>query len=244
MSVIGVIAAFQEGGRIATAVTSLYDAGCDSVFVLDGAWLDRRGVPFGAGSRFSTDETLDEARGAGATVEAWSGGPDAAKQTELVRRCGATIGDFVVRIDADETLRGTLGQPSGDSLVWLHNHGDNDLPGVRSTWPHGDDANFPIPLLRCLEWRPALVCVTPGRWRTDTGWLEPYHVGALRQQVDARRLSYDHPVSKRYRDLRDSEHERDPADTAAFPILAGVWIDHYRDTSKADAKRAYYEAVA
>lgn len=242
MATIGVIAAFQEEGRIGGAVTSLLDAGCDRVHVLDGAWADTRTRPFGGGSLFSTDRTLDEARDAGATVDAIAGLTDAGKQTALLHHCGAQHGDVVVRIDADERLRGELPTINAHSLVWLLNHGANDIPDVRSRWPRGDDADHPIPLLRALVYRPDLTCERPGRWRTADGWLEPYKVGALAREVE--HLHADDPRSIAYRELRDNEHLLSPAETAAFPIVTGVWIDHYRHTAKAAAKSAYYEVMA
>lgn len=244
MAVIGAISAFQEEGRISHAVTSLFAVGCDAVYVLDGAWLDGNGRPFGGGPYFSTDATCEEAIEAGATVGRSAIGPDADKQTRLLRTCGAGPGEFVVKIDADERLTGTLPPIEGDSLLWLVNHGANDIPGVRGTWPRGDDADHPIPLLRVFKWRPDLVCDRPGRWRTADGTIEPYVVGQLRQKIDGEGLSWEDPLSYEYRRLRDGEHKAHPAAAAAFPILGGVWVDHYRDGSRAAAKRAYYEAVA
>lgn len=244
MTLIGTIAVFQEEGRIGDAVTSLLDAGCDRVHVLDGAWADTNGTPFGGGPLFSTDRTLDEAREAGATVDAHACLTDAGKQTALLHGCGAETGDVVVRVDADERLRGELPPIDTHSLILLRNHGENDIPDVRSTWPRGDDSDRPIPLLRALVYRPDLHCERPGRWRTADGWLEPYKVGALAAQIDAEGLRYDDPRSRAYRELREREHLLDPAETAEFPIVDGVWIDHYRHTAKAAAKTAYYEVMA
>lgn len=244
MKWIGAISAFQEEGRIGAAVESLYAAGCADVFVLDGAWKDPAGNTFGGGPEFSTDGTVEEAVAAGARFARWSGGDDAAKQTQLLARCGAEPGDYVVKIDADERIRGRLIPPSGHSLVWLRNHGANDIPDVRSTWPRGDDARYPIPLFRAFQWSRELVCVRPGRWQTSAGSLEPYLVGALARLLDSIDIAYDHPLSQLYRQLRDIEAKTNPRDAAAFPILDDVWIDHYRDPGKADAKRAYYEAAA
>lgn len=246
MTVIGVIAAFQEEGRISEAVTSLLEAGCDRVHVLDGAWLDPFGQPFGGGPLFSTDNTVAEARAAGAHVLVLGGfeGGDAGKQQALIHHCDAETGDVIVRIDADERLRGTLPEIAGHSLVWLHNHGANDLPGIRSTWPRGDDADHPIPLLRVLQYQPDLHCWRPGRWVTGDGELHPYVVGALARHIDENELPWGDPVARAYRHFRDNEHLVDPADTAAFPILEGVWIDHYRHMAKADAKSVYYQATA
>lgn len=243
MTVVGVIAAFMEEGRIGDAVASLLAAGCDRVFVLDGAWIDQDGRPFGSGPALSTDRTVDEASEAGADVAGFGAfiGGDAAKQTALLRQCGARIGDTVIRIDADERLRGTLPTVGEHSLVWLHNHGDNDIPGIRSSWPRGDDSEQPIPLLRAFVYRADLICDRPGRWRTADGPLEPYRVGALAREVE--HLHPDDPRSVAYRELRDNEHLLAPAETAAFPILQGAWIDHYRHTAKAEAKTVYYAAA-
>lgn len=250
---IGVIQAYREGGRIGRAVESLLAAGCDSVYVLDGAWRDESGRAFGDGPPFSDDGTIEEAEAAGATVRrflpsgienAGATSADAVKQTALIKGCGAEAGDFVIRIDADEILRGTLPVPTGHSMVMLENHGANDIPGIRSKFPHGDDSDVPIPLLRVFEWRPDLVCLRPGRWVTDDGALEPYKLGQMRELVDSQGLDYNHPLSVEYRHMRATEHLLAPAETAAFPILEGVSIDHYRDAAKADAKRAYYEAIA
>lgn len=237
------IAAFQEEGRIGDAVASLLDAGCDRVFVLDGAWADSAGRPFGGGPLYSTDRTVDEAADAGALVASLSGLSDARKQTALLHHCGAWTGDVIVRIDADERLRGTLPPIETHSLIWLRNHGDNDIPGIRSSWPRGDDSEQPIPLLRAFVYRHDLICDRPGRWRTFDGELEPYKVGALAAQIDAEGLAYDHPRSVAYRKLREREHLLEPAETAEFPIVDGVWIDHYRHTAKAAAKSAYYEVM-
>lgn len=245
MTVIGVIAAFQEEGRIGDAVRSLLDAGCDRVHVLDGAWLDQFGQPFGGGPLFSTDATMEEARAAGAHALAFGGfAGDAGKQSALIHHCDAEPGDIIVRIDADERLRGTLANIAGHSLIWLHNHGANDIPDVRSRWPRGDDADHPIPLFRVFKYRPDLVCERPGRWRTAQGRLEPYLIGALAAEIDAEGLAWEHPRSRAYRTLRNHEHLLDTAETAAFPILEGVWIDHYRHMAKAAAKNVYYEAMA
>lgn len=245
MTLIGVIGAFQEEGRIGDAVRSLLSAGCARVHVLDGAWLDQFGRPFGGGPLFSTDATMEEAAAAGAHVLALGGFQgDAGKQTALVHYCDAVPGDAIVRIDADERLRGTLPPVSGHSLIWLHNHGANDIPEVRSRWPRGDDADHPIPLLRALVYRPDLICDRPGLWRTADGPLLPYKVGALAAEIDREGLAYDDPRSAAYRKLRDTEHLMDPAETAAFPILDGVFIDHYRHLAKAAAKSVYYEAMA
>lgn len=245
MTVIGAIAAFNEEGRIGDAVTSLLEAGCDRVHVLDGAWLDEAGRPFGGGSVISTDATAEEAAAAGAHVIVRGGFEgDAGKQTALIHHCDAQTGDFVVRIDADERLRGTLPEITGHSLLWLHNHGDNDIPDVRSTWPRGDDAEHPIPLLRVLFYQPDLLCWRPGRWVTGDGELQPYLAGALAKLIDTAGLRWEHPIAHAYRKFRNNEHRIDPADTAAFPILEGVWIDHYRHMAKAEAKSVYYEAMA
>lgn len=245
MTVIGVIQTLNEEGRIGDAVTSLFVAGCDEVFVLDGAWTDPDGQTFGGGAQWSLDRTIDEADKAGATFRQWHGtGGDAEKQTALLQHCGARLGDFVVKLDADERLQGTLPDLTGHSLIWLQNHGPNDIPDVRSTWPRGDDADHPIPLLRVFQWHPGMICDTPGRWRTEQGPLEPYKVGALRHHVETVGYGPDEPVSVAYREMRDNEHLTPPEETAAFPILEGCWIDHYRDDRRAESKRAYYEAVA
>ena len=253
MKWVGVIQAYLEGGRIGGAVESLFAAGCQSVYVLDGGWRDEEGRVFGGGPCFSDDGTIEEAEAAGARVKlflpsgianAGACSSDAIKQTALLAGCSADYGDMVIRIDADEVLRGTLPDAACHSMVMLHNHGENDIPGVRSTFPRGDDANQPIPLLRAFAWRSDLVCVRPGRWETKDGPLEPYLVGALSRLIDTAELDFTHPLSIFYRGFRDDEHLLAPADTVAFPILDGVWIDHYRNAEKADAKRSYYEAVA
>lgn len=241
--IVGAINAFNEEGRIGRAVQSLFAAGCEKVLVLDGAWIDDNGDPFGGSDLYSTDSTCDEARQAGAIVEQISCGSDARKQTALIHKAGE-LGDYVVRIDADEILRSTLPKIAGHSLVWLRNHGGNDIPSIRSTWPRGDDATHPIPLLRVFKSDPTLVCETPGRWSDSRGPVEPYVAGQLRRLLDSLDLVYVHPLCRFYREWRDSEHEMDPADTAAFPILDGVWIDHYRDGARTAEKTAYYEAVA
>jgi hypothetical protein len=128
--IVGAISAFNEEGRIGEAVKSLLEGGCGRVLVLDGAWLDDAGVPFGGESYWSTDATVEEARAAGAEVQAWSGGTDAAKQTQLVRRAGILGGEFVVKIDADERLVNVLPEITRHSMIWLHNHGENDIPDV------------------------------------------------------------------------------------------------------------------
>jgi glycosyltransferase involved in cell wall biosynthesis len=242
--IVGAISAFNEEGRIGQAVASLLEGGCGRVLVLDGAWLDDAGVPFGGEAYWSTDATVEEARAAGAEIQYWSGGPDAAKQTQLVRRAGMLGGEFVVKIDADELLVNELPEIERHSMIWLHNHGANDIPEVRSTWPRGDDAGVPIPLFRVFKPSTDLVCVRPGRWVTDAGPLEPYVVGQLRHLVDTLGLRFNHPLAAYYRQLRDSEHVTEPYDVAAFPILNYVRIDHFRHGARASEKAAYYEAVA
>lgn len=242
--IVGVIQTYMEAARIAGAVRSLFDVGCDRVFVLDGAWVDETGRPFGDGPLFSTDGTVEEAEAAGATVGRVSCGNDAAKQTALLRDCGAEPGDMVVKIDSDEIIRGQLPEITEHSMIMLANHGPNDIPDVRGSFPRGDDSDRPIPLFRVFAWRPDLVCERPGRWVTDDGPLEPYRVGALRRRIDELELAYDDPISVEYRWLRDHEHTMTPSATAAFPVLDGVWIDHYRDDRNAVAKVGYYEAAA
>ncbi len=242
MKIIGAIQAYQEGGRIGPAVKSLLASGCDSVFVLDGAWTDPTGATFGDGPQASDDGTLDEARDAGARVDVWSGvGSDADKQTALLVACGAVRGDYVVKIDADERIEGRLRGPGSHAMIMLSNEGDNDIPGVRGTWPRGDDSDAPIPLWRMFKWSPDLVCLRPGRWTEGGRLVEPYLVGAL---AASRAVVDDQLVAQAHRLIRDHEAMFDPALLAALPILDDVMIRHYRDGSKASAKRAYYEAVA
>ncbi len=242
--IVGAIAAFNEEERIGGAVESLLNIGCQRVLVLDGAWLDGEGVPFGQESYFSNDLTCEVAREAGAEVQQWAGGDDAAKQTQLIHRAGRMGATYIFRMDADEIARGYLPEITGHSMVWLHNHGANDIPDVRSTWPRGDDSAMPIPLFRVYKYQPDLVCVRPGRWVTDHGALEPYITGQLAHLIDTVNLPFRHPLSRFYRDWREEEGRMAPELTAAFPILNYVDIDHFRDDRNAVAKRAYYEAVA
>lgn len=243
--IVGAIQTYQEASRIERAITSLWESGCDEVFVLDGAWHHPDGSTFGGGPVYSDDGTVDIAAGAGATVCMWAGaGGDAAKQTDLIRLC-AGAGDTVVKIDADETLHGRLRDVAVDAMIMLHNQGPNDLPGVRGTWPRGDDADRPIPLLRVFGWRLGLVCERPGRWMSPAGPIEPYLLPKIAAAVDSiPGLAGDDPLAVAYRQLSEREDDVDPCALALLPILDGVRIVHHRDDSKADAKRAYYEAVA
>jgi hypothetical protein len=243
MRIIGAIQAFNEERRIGAAVRSLFEVGCDKVFVLDGAWLLPDGSPFGGGDERSDDYTIGEAKEAGAHAR-FTGVPyanDAAKQTALIHQCGAQTGDYVLKIDADERIQGKVYTTGSHALVMLRNHGENDLPGFRGTWPRGDDAETAIPLLRMFKYRSDLFCARPGRWRSDEGWLEPYLVGALKQQLEQRpNLTIDRALAA----IREHEAVIDPRALTAFPILDEVWIDHYRDGARVEAKRAYYEAMA
>lgn len=225
MTVIGAIQAFQEADKIADAVESLFACGCDRVVVLDGAWQLPDGTPFGDSHELlSTDETATEAERAGAIV-VYPTGPmygDGGKRHALIRSLNANHHDHVLILDADERVVGSLDRgnlPTGHAVVILRNLRENDLPGIRGTFPSGDYGPV-VPLIRWLLWTPGLRCDGPGRYANESGPIRPY--------VD------------------EIEDWMTPMEMCALPILPGVEILHNQQPSpeRVAAKIRYYEAVA
>lgn len=223
MNVIGAIQAFQEEDKIAGAVESLFAAGCDRVVVLDGAWLLPDGSPFG-GALLSTDRTAAEAEAAGATVivtdEPMFG--DGGKRHMLIRSLDADPGDRVFILDADERIEGTIdrdGLPVSHAVVILRNLRENDLPGIRGTFPSGDYGPK-VPLIRWLLWSPGLRCDGPGRYADEQGPIQPYVDGITAAM--------------------------EPEEACALPILQGVEILHIVQPSpdRIAEKVRYYEALS
>lgn len=223
MRVIGTIPAYNEAGDIGDAVRSLFEVGCDQVFVLDGAWLAADGRPFLDGGGQSTDGTAEEARAAGASYREWAPrGGDGAKRTALVHMCGAREGDRILLLDADERATGSLPDvlPRRHACVILRNEGENDLPGFRSDWPLGDGGPHPVPLMRLLAYHPTLECTGPGHWYERGRKIQTYAFATVERPLD-------------------------PEQASALPILEGLEIVHLcgrRDPDRVAAKVAYYEA--
>lgn len=245
MSVVGLICAFNEAGRIGRAVTSLLEVGCDRVVVVDGAWIAADGHTFEGGEWWSTDGTREEAEQAGAEFVQLHrpAGDDGAKRNVAIHACGAMPGDHLFLLDADERAVGKLTDPpSGHGCVLLKNLKPNDLPGVRTD--NLDPAHRETyPLLRWLRYDPDLCCDAPGRYRHGDNPIDVYLVPRLaRASAEA-----GWPLlSQAYRALRDHEDVLEPGELSVLPILGGVEIEHVDEASpeRVEAKRRYYDAQA
>lgn len=208
----GLICAYNEASFITEAVRSLFDAGCGRVVVVDGHWTPAFGPPH------STDGTGELVREAGAV---WSQPPitwstDGGKRDAALRIVGPA--DHVLLLDADERLVGRLPElPEGHACIMLRNLRENDLPGIRGTWPRGDYGPR-VPLLRLLRWSPRLRCEAPGRYLDHGRPIRPYVARVDRVP---------------------------PEKATALPLLAGIEIEHYGDPGGAriEAKRAYYGSL-
>lgn len=245
MSVIGTIQAFNEEAAIRGAVESLLAGGCDRVFVLDGAWANPDGTPFGGRGWWSTDATQAEAERAGADFVTDFNGVDVStdgkKRDALLRLCRAEPGDHVLLIDADERLVGKLDPDSWPSEHGCVIHRDlhpNDLPGVGGVWPRGDWGPEK-PLLRWIRWSEDIRCETPGVYHDAGGRIHAYLVGAMSERAAGR---HDPLFAHAYRVLRDHEHRLEPAATSLLPIVPDVEIHHAIEASpeRVAAKELYY----
>lgn len=246
MKIIGAIQAYQEADKIAGAIESLFAAGCDRVVVLDGAWTLPDGSTFGGGEFLSTDWMLDVARAAGADTAAATEpfGGDGEKRDLLIRSLNAEDGDRVFILDADERIHGELGGlPEGHAVVLLRNLRENDLPGIRGTWPHGDYGPV-VPLIRWLRWTPSLRCDAPGRYRDGNYPIEPYLIGQLRQLE--RIAGSDGAIGQAVDVIGAIGEHLTPEQACALPILPGVEIHHgiTATEERVAAKRRYYDALA
>ena len=135
--IVGLIQAFNEEANIADAVRSLFDAGAGRVVVVDGAWTCPDGLYFGGNGFYSTDATPDEAEDAGAVFLAppEQHFTDGSKRDWAIRNCGASTGDHVLVMDADERIIGATSEPiapAGHGCVILRNDKPNDLE-IRSS---------------------------------------------------------------------------------------------------------------
>lgn len=215
MSVIAVLAVYNEEALIGQAVESLRGIGVDQVVVFDGAWEG-----FGDGN--STDGTAVIAVDlVGADNVIMRNGPwpsQEAKRTAMFRHCGARDGDYILVADADEVWEGTLPDeaPAGHMNVMVRCVGENDLPGIRGTWPHGDYCPDWKPELRCFFWNPTLECAWPGGYLDGDSFIQPYN------------------------DL----HLWETKGASALPVLDGVRFEHHgnsRSPERIAQKIAYYE---
>lgn len=246
MSVIGTIQAFNEEHAITGAVESLYAAGCDLVVVVDGAWGNPDGTLFGgATTHLSTDGTCEAARAAGAEfVEPehpfWAG--DGSKRDYLLKASGATPYDFVVLLDADERLEGTIdleNSPSGHGCIVLHNDKPNDVAD-RTPWLDRD-VRASVPLLRWFRSSPTLSCLGPGRYRENGRPVGVYLVEML--AVQAERGELDEFGLAGLAALRSVELQLPDERLSWLPIVPGISIRHTVEASpeRAAAKHAYYQ---
>jgi hypothetical protein len=252
--IVGLMSVFEEAGRVGAAVESLFAAGCERVVVGDGAWVAADGRLFGGGeSWLSRDGTVAEAVAAGAEVlePASPVGSDGAKRDWLVRSCGASRGDMLLLLDADELVvcerpLELAELPSSHGCVIHRDLAGNDLPGLGGEWPRGDHGPCK-PLLRWLRWSPGLRCLAPGRYTVNGQPIDAYLVQALGRVV-SEEVGYFVPecVRHAYRLLRDREHELAPAEASLLPVLPGVEILHDSRPSpgRVEAKRRYYKAAA
>lgn len=240
--------AFNEEANIAEAVESLFTGGCERVVVVDGAWLSPDGTWFGGGGQWSTDDTVTEARQAGAEVlatpDGWAGG-DGAKRELLLRMCGASEGDFILLVDADERLVGHARleeSPSGHACVIHRDLFSNDLEGLGGVWPRGDYGPEK-PLLRWLRYSRDLQCQAPGVYFDHAGRIHAYIVGAMAARVDNRREPL---LTHAYRVLRELEHHMKPAEASLLPIVPGIEIHHVAEpaSERVAAKRRHYKKAA
>lgn len=238
--IIGTIQAFQEAANIGGAVTSLLEAGCDRVVVVDGAWQNPDGTPFGGGDSWvSTDGTREAAVAAGAefVVPAVRLGNDGAKRDFLIHAADAGPGDHLILLDADERLHGRLtNAPAGHGCVVLRNDKPNDLPG-RTPWL--DQANrASVPMLRWLRWSPTLRCAGPGRYVENGEPIRVYLIEALAARV----ANADWLELAALAALREAQFEIPNDHLTILPLVPGVEISHCvpAGEGRMAAKHAYY----
>lgn len=200
--IFGLIPAWNEVNNIAPAVASLFTVGCDQVVVLDGAYLYDDGSSFMDGGPMSDDGTVEKALDAGATVIVPGEQPAFGRKREiLIRMCGASDGDFVLFLDADERAVGRLPELTGHSCILYRNLKPNDLPDMRATWPHGDGGSE-LPHFRLLRWSPTLTHLGFGDFSEGGQVLQPYDPRAL------------------------AENPNDFARVCRVPLLTGIEIHH------------------
>jgi len=247
MNIIGAIQAYREADKIGGAVSSAFAAGCDRVVVLDGAWSLPDGSYFGGGPHLSDDGTREAALAAGAefVIPTSPMFGDGGKRDRLVCSLSAGKGDRVFILDADERVQGTLDRdnlPPAHAVVILRNLRENDLPGIRGTWPHGDYGPV-VPLIRWLVWSKHLRCDGPGRYRDESGPIEPYLTGQLRRLLE--KSDWPSPITRAARVIYELGEYMTPEQACAIPILEGVEIHHIIQASedRVAAKRSYYEAL-
>lgn len=225
MSIFGCVPVFEEADNIGYCVESMLAAGCDTVVVLDGAYLAADGSTFMDGGTTSKDGTVETAELAGARVIIPDRQPHfGEKRQMLLEQCGAEPGDHVLFLDADERAVGTLNPdtlPAGHGCVILKNEKPNDMPGHRGVWPRGDAGPL-VPLLRWLRWSPTLT-FDRGKWSEDGEPLRPYLVQRLRAAADS---SGNPLITQAHAALQLAEQHLTPALASAYPIVPGFEIHH------------------
>lgn len=244
--VIGTIQAFNEEGNIGPAVKSLFGVGCDRVVVLDGAWRNPDGSPFGGEFWVSRDGSRAEAEAAGAE---WlipiRHANDGEKRDALIRLCGAGPADFMLLLDADERAVGSIDLercPSRHGNVLLHNDRPDDIPELRTRYL--SEQGRVVPMLRWFRWSQSLHCEAPGIYVENGRRIHPYLVSAL---ADHSGVASDPVLAAAHRVVRDHEWDLSPAETSLLPIVPGIEIRHVIEPSpeRVAAKLRYYglEAV-
>lgn len=245
MKLAASLCVFNEQELIGRAIRSLGPLGVDELHLFDGPWRggkDGAHVFDGADHGASTDHTRGEAYTAATAIgvqlvihgsqEPWAS--QESKRTAAFQDVGLAHGDYVLVMDADETVTVDAQDTEPDEIdgtvpdlrEWLEHveppraaHvqmkcvGANDMPGIRGEWPAGDYSPFFKPELRLFRWTDDLECVWPGGYWSQGGMIDSY-------RTEMGRVEPVQPV-------------------------APLWMLHHgndRTQERRDAKLAYYAA--
>ncbi len=104
MTIIGCMAAYQEGESIGRALMSIVHM-CNRIIVVDGA---RVGFPLYANNHLSTDNTLEVAKWFGAEIITPPGRPWHNQIEQRNAYLAGDPGDWYLIVDADEVVHGAL----------------------------------------------------------------------------------------------------------------------------------------
>jgi hypothetical protein len=173
VSLIVVIAAFEEEALLPGALASLETAGVDRVELYDGSWGTFSDHPL------SQDRTVEIARAWGCHIYQPDTPPwhsQEVKRTTMFHLGPRADGDHVFVMDCDERVEGCFPRPlpDGHANVMVACVGPNDMPGIRGEWPRGDFSNEYKPEIRLFRWSPALQCLWPGGYADERGRIHPY----------------------------------------------------------------------
>jgi len=179
LALICIMSVFEEEALIADAIRSCANTGINQVFVFDGAWSNF------AGYIHSQDDTVPIAESESAIVVrplfTWKS--QAHKRTYMFHNCGASIGDHIVVLDADERFDEGVHFPSlGAEHYAVYARTVGPMEEGRLAYPKGDYSPDYNPFLRVFAYSPELVCAFSGGYWDGTERIKLQAVKALNSQ--------------------------------------------------------------